>query len=101
VAAGHTHVSYTKIWIILMVLLCVSMLGPLVGLPWLTLMTAFGIAVVKALFVAAHFMHLNIEKKFVWYILLVCLSFLLLLFFFVAPDVMMEQGRHWQMLKHD
>jgi hypothetical protein len=40
----------------------------------LTLITAFGIAIVKALIVAAFFMHLNVEKKYIWYVLLTMLT---------------------------
>ena len=46
----------------------------------ITLMTAFGIAVVKAYLVAANFMHLNIEKRYITYLLATMLMLMLLFF---------------------
>ena len=62
-AGAHAHPNYVKIWVLLLVLLVVSIIGPELGIPWLTLLTAFGIALVKTYYVAAYFMHLNFEKK--------------------------------------
>jgi caa(3)-type oxidase subunit IV len=72
--AEHHHDShppkyYVKIWGFLLILLVISFVGPELGIKWLTLITAFGIALVKAGMVCAYFMHMNIEKKYVWYIL--------------------------------
>ncbi len=92
---GHGHVDYLKVYLALLVLLGVSLAGPLVGLWWLTLVTAFGVAVVKALMVAAYFMHLNIERRWVWYLLLLMLGFMIVLFAGVAPDVLQGEGQHW------
>jgi caa(3)-type oxidase subunit IV len=93
--AAHTHPNYVKIWAILVVLLGVSIVGPLLGMMWLTLVTAFGIAVVKALMVAAYFMHLNIERTYIKQLLLVLLGLIVLLFAGVAPDIMKPSGRNW------
>ena len=97
----HPPKYYVKIWAILLVLLGASILGPMIGIKWLTLITAFGIALVKAGMVCAYFMHLNIEKKIAWYIL--CATLLLLLIFFtgVAPDVMKPSGQNWEQLYHE
>jgi caa(3)-type oxidase subunit IV len=94
--AVHAHPNYVKIWAILVVLLVASILGPMLGMPWLTLVTAFGIAVVKALMVAAYFMHLNIEKTYVKYLLLILLTLMLVLFAGVSPDVMKRAGQNWR-----
>lgn len=94
--AGHGHPNYVKIWGILVVLLVVSVLGPLTGHEWIILVTAFGIAVVKALMVAAYFMHLNIERTYIKQLLLVILVLMLVLFAGVAPDVMKRAGQNWQ-----
>ena len=59
-------------------------------------MTAFGIAVVKAYLVAANFMHLNIEKKYISYMLATMLMFMLLFFAGTAPDVMKHHGQNWE-----
>ena len=107
-AGDHTHGSgdhpfglddhewhYVKIWALLCLLLTISVLGPFVGIVWVTLITAFGIAVVKAYLVVKHFMHLTLEPKYVAYICGTALAFMSLLFFFVAPDVMEHEGRNW------
>jgi hypothetical protein len=62
---------------------------------WLTLLTAFGIAIVKAYIVAAEFMHLKYEKKFITYMLLSMLFIMFIFFFGVAPDVMTPGGQNW------
>ena len=101
----HGQAHYVKIWAILLVLLIVSILGPIAA-PYLevgflkawmiTLLTAFGIAIVKAYLVAANFMHLNIEKKYISYMLGTMLMFMLLFFAGTAPDVMKHEGQNWE-----
>lgn len=92
----HSHPNYVKIWAILLVLLIISVLGPMIGIKAVTLVTAFGIAIVKALMVAAYFMHLNVEKKIAWYILFAAVAFLAVCFFGIAPDVMNKEGANWK-----
>lgn len=98
VAHAHSHPNYFKIWVTLVVLLVVSVAGPMLGIKAVTLITAFGIAIVKALMVAAYFMHLNIEKKIVWYFLLICLALMVFFFFAIAPDLMEMQGSNWRVI---
>ncbi len=94
--AGHDHTQqYVKIWAILVVLLIVSVVGPMFGILWLTLATAFGIACVKAYLVASRFMHINQEPKFIAYLTVTCLLLMLLLFAGTAPDVMKDNGSNW------
>jgi len=95
-AAEHGHPNYVKIWGILVVLLGVSVAGPLIGIKIVTLITAFGIAIVKAYLVAKNFMHINVEKRFVPYIVLTVLVFMLLFFAGTAPDVMKKEGTQWE-----
>ncbi len=90
------HPNYTKIWAILLALLVISVLGPMIGVQAITLITAFGIACVKAYLVAKHFMHINLAKKFVSQIVVLFLAFMVLLFFGVAPDVMKDHGQGWE-----
>jgi caa(3)-type oxidase subunit IV len=90
------HPNYVKVWGILVVLLAASVLGSMAGIRWLVLITAFGVAVAKAILVAKNFMHVTIEKRFVPYLLVTCLVFIVLLFAGVAPDVMKHSGLHWQ-----
>jgi caa(3)-type oxidase subunit IV len=92
----HAHPNYVKIWGILVVLLCISVAGPFLGHPIVTLVTAFGIAAVKAYLVAKHFMHITIEKQFIPYIILTMLVFMLLFFAGTSPDVMKKDGTQWE-----
>ena len=90
----QTH--YLRIWGILCALVAVSVAGPMVGIRFVTLVTAFGVAIVKAFIVCSQFMHLNIEKKFVVYILGAMLAFMIVFFSGVAPDVLEHEGQQWQ-----
>lgn len=92
---AHHHTNYVKIWGILVVLLIVSILGPELGHPVITLITAFGIAFVKAYLVAVKFMHIDREPKFVTYITVTCLALMAVMFAGVAPDVLKHEGRNW------
>ncbi len=94
--AHHKPIYYVKIWGLLLVLLVISILGPMLEHKVLTLITAFGIAIVKALIVAAYFMHLNIEKKYVWYILFAMLAMVGMFFFGSAADIMKPRGSNWE-----
>ena len=89
------HTNYIKIWGILVVLLCVSVIGPMFEIQWLTLVTAFGIAVVKAVIVARKFMHIDLEPRFVTYMAVTALVFILLFFAGTSPDVMRDTGSGW------
>ncbi len=92
----HTHhPNYVKIWAILCGLLAVSVVGPMFGIQTVTLITAFGIACVKAYMVVKNFMHINIAKRYVTYLVATCLVFMLLLFAGTAPDVMKPDGENW------
>ena len=104
-ADDHGQAYYVKIWAILLVLLILSVLGPIVAPhlafgfleAWMiTLMTAFGIAVVKAYMVASKFMHLNVEKRYITYLLSTMLMLILLFFAGTAPDVMEHRGQNWE-----
>ena len=93
----HTHHgNYVKIWAILVVLLIVSVAGPFFGHPVVTLVTAFGIALVKAYLVAKNFMHINVAPRFVAYLIGTMLMFMLLFFAGAAPDVMESHGSNWE-----
>jgi len=95
----HVHEDHTKhyvtIWVILLVLLAISVMGPELNIKIVTLITAFGVAVVKAWLVAKNFMHVNVQPRYVLYLLGTCLAFMLLFFTGVAPDVMKHDGNNW------
>ncbi len=92
--------NYVRIWVVLVVLLVVSVIGPFVGsalsMQWLTLATAFGIAIIKASLVIKHFMHLTIEKRLAHYLLISSLACVVILFAGTAGDVMNHHGEHWE-----
>jgi len=95
--SGHAHHrNYVKIWAILLALLVVSVIGPMTGIRVVMLITAFGVALVKAYMVAKNFMHLDIEKPIVHWTLGVALVLMVLMFAGVAPDVMKHEGRFWK-----
>jgi caa(3)-type oxidase subunit IV len=89
------HPNYVKIWAILVVLLLVSVVGSMSHVREVVLIAAFGVALVKAYLVAKNFMHVNVEKRWVPYLLIMCLLFIAILFAGVAPDVMKQSGLHW------
>jgi caa(3)-type oxidase subunit IV len=95
-AQAHHHTNYVKIWGILVALLVVSVLGPMLGIKLVTLIAAFGVAIVKAYLVARHFMHLGIERKWVGYLLVTMLALMLIFVGGVSPDVMKHEGANWE-----
>ena len=95
-AEHHDDSHYIKIWGILLGLLIISFIGPMAEIQWLTLVTAFGIALVKAYLVAVNFMHVNLTPRFVIYTVATTLVFMLLFFAGAAPDVMKSSGTNWE-----
>lgn len=98
---GH-HVNYFGIYIALLVLFLISVAGPEVGeatgLRWITLITAFGIALVKAQLVISNFMHLKWEKRLMKWVLTTSVVLMFLMVAGVAPDVMNHEGNNWENL---
>lgn len=97
-AAGHEgehDTNYVRVWVWLVILLVISVAGPMLEIFWVTMVTAFGIACVKAYMVATRFMHINMEPRYVTYIVVTALVFMLLFFAAVAPDVMEAEGTLW------
>lgn len=93
--AGH-HVDYRKIYLTLLVLLVVSVVGPFLGNIWITLITAFGIAIVKATLVIQNFMHLKWEKRLMKWMLTTSLILMALFMAGVSSDVLNHEGRNWE-----
>lgn len=92
----HSREHYVKIWVALLVLFVISVVGPIFEIKILTLITAFGVAVVKASMVAKYFMHIDLERRFVHYFLATSVVFMFLFFAGVAPDVMKHEGTNWR-----
>lgn len=93
--AEHKHPNYKKIYFTLLGLLVVSVAGPFLGVVWVTLITAFGVALVKANMVVQNFMHLRWEKDIMKWMLATSLLLMFLMFAGVAPDVMRHTGVRW------
>jgi len=91
----HHHPNYVKVWAILLVLLLISVLGPELGIRSVTLFAAFGIAIIKAYMVAKNFMHVNVEPRFIPYLLMTGVLFMVLFFAGSAPDVRNAEGTNW------
>lgn len=94
--ASHSLAHYNKIAGILIVLAIISALGPELGIQEVTLITAFGIAFVKAFLVIKHFMHLTVEKKYILYMLGTAIALMLVFYGGTAPDVLNHRGRNWE-----
>ncbi len=94
--AAHGDSHYVKVYFTLLALLTVSIVGPMIGIKVVTLVTAFGIAIVKAYLVAKNFMHINLTPRFVVYLVTTTLVFMLLFFAGTAPDVMKSSGTNWE-----
>lgn len=87
--------KYIQTWAMLVGLLAVSVLGSTSGVPWLILVAAFGVAGAKTYLVARNFMHVTAEKRWILYLMVVCISFLVMLFAGVTPDVTKHGGLNW------
>ena len=94
--AGHPN--YRNIYLTLLALLVVSVIGPMFGILWLTLATAFGIALVKATLVVQNFMHLKWEKRIAKWVLTTSLVLMALMMAGVSVDVMNHEGNNWENL---
>jgi caa(3)-type oxidase subunit IV len=90
------HRNYVRIWAILVGLLAVSVVGPMAGIRVVTLITAFGIALVKAYMVAKNFMHLDVEKRIVHWALGIALVLMVMLYAGIAPDTQNHDGQQWK-----
>lgn len=93
--AGH-HPNYKKIYFTLLGLLVVSVVGPVFGILWVTLIAAFGIALVKANLVIQNFMHLKWEKRIAKWFLTASLVLMALFVGGVSVDVLNHEGNNWE-----
>jgi caa(3)-type oxidase subunit IV len=94
------HINYFGIYVTLVVLFLISVMGPeigqLTGLRWITLVTAFGIAIVKARLVIDNFMHLKWEKRIMKSVLITSLVLMALMVAGISSDVLNHEGRNWE-----
>lgn len=89
------HPVYWKVYVTLVVLLCISVAGPHLGILWVTLITAFGVALLKANLVVQNFMHLRVERRFIKWMLTTTLVLVALFLAGTMPDIMKHQGLRW------
>jgi caa(3)-type oxidase subunit IV len=94
---GH-HINYKKIYFTLVGLLIISVAGPFAGIVIVTLITAFGIAVVKANLVIQNFMHLKAERRLMKWMLATSLILMALMMAGISSDVLNHEGRNWENL---
>jgi len=96
--SGHSTQKYFKVYFALVILFLISYIVPemMPDNKVMVLLSAFGIAIVKALMVCAYFMHLNTERKFVWYLLISCLTMMYLFYIALVPDIMRKEGHNWK-----
>jgi caa(3)-type oxidase subunit IV len=87
--------SYVKIWAVLLVLLVISIAGPTLEIQVVTMITAFGVALIKAYLVAKHFMHINLQPRYVLYFICTCLTLMLVFWAGTAPDIYKQEGANW------
>ena len=90
------HVNYKKIYFTLLGLLVVSVVGPFFGILWVTLITAFGIAIVKANLVIQNFMHLKWERRIAKWFLTTSLVLMFLMVAGVSVDILNHEGNNWE-----
>lgn len=94
--AAEAQKHYIKIWAILLGLLIVSIIGPEFGIPVVTMITAFGVALIKTYYVVRYFMHIGVEKKWIGYLMVTVLGLMAVFVGAVAPDVMKHDGHNWE-----
>jgi cytochrome c oxidase subunit IV len=83
----HGHPSYVTIWVILLGLFGLSLIVGELGNAALSVFIVFVVAIIKAIYVLARFMHLEWEPKFFVGIALLSLLFVAFFFFGVYPDI--------------
>ena len=102
-SGGHHSAShYIRIYWILFGFLILSIAGPVYAGNFgdlghvIVLITAYGIAIIKAIMVAGKFMHLEVEKKYIWWLLITGLVLVFVCFAGLAPDAMNPNGTNWE-----
>lgn len=95
-AAGHAetrHVNYVAIWKILVAALIVSLVLAHWKMPHLAAALIFSVAIAKALLVAAYYMHLKFEPRFVVLAVVSGLLCLIILFAGLSLDIIHVYGK--------
>ncbi|RMF57493.1 MAG: caa(3)-type oxidase subunit IV [Calditrichaeota bacterium] len=84
----HERPNYVAVWAWLVLLLGISLAA--VFLPFsqtLTVTFIFIVAAVKAFLVAANYMELRFEKRFIWYIAIIPVLLFIIMTLTLIPDI--------------
>lgn len=88
----HPHPNYRAIWALLVVLLAVGIAVGFVGHVVLSTILVFSVAAIKAGVVAAKYMHLRAEPRFVQVMVLAALICVLVALVGLVPDIVYVYG---------
>ena len=84
---GASALTFSKVWIVLLVLTAVEVFLAYEQLPTLIMLTSFlGLSIVKAAMIIAYFMHLKFERFSLFLTLFPMLILCILLMFISMPD---------------
>ncbi len=90
--AGHPHPNYVAVWAVLVALLVLGIAAGFLGHPVLSTVLVFSVATVKALLVAANYMHMKFEPTFVRLIVAGGVICVLIVLFGLVPDIVYVYG---------
>jgi caa(3)-type oxidase subunit IV len=90
---SSTSRSYLIIWYWLLALVAASVLAAALLPKAQALILIFTVAVIKALLVARHYMHLKHEKALIYALALVPLVFIVIFLFGLFPDFVYHPGK--------
>ena len=88
----YHHPNYVGIWALLVVLLVVGIAVGFVGHVVLSTILVFSVAAIKASLVAANYMHLKSEPRFVQVIVLAALACVVIALIAFVPDIVYVYG---------
>ena len=90
---SSTSRSYLIVWYWLLALVAASVLAAALLPKAQALILIFTVAVIKALLVARHYMHLKHEKALIYALALVPLVFIVIFLFGLFPDFVYHPGK--------
>jgi len=93
-SAANPPISYGKIWVILVFLVGLGAAALLVPSKTLGVFLIFAVAVVKAVLVLRHYMHLVHQPVMVYALLAVPLLLAFIMVFILIPDIAMNSPMH-------
>jgi heme/copper-type cytochrome/quinol oxidase subunit 4 len=91
--ASNAKASMIKIWAVLVAMLVINIvITKATGIIVIT----FAIATVMAFIALAYFMHLNVEKKYIWGVMTASVIAIVGLFAGISPDILSSKGINWE-----